>query len=184
MSHLKNKSRSLRLGALLGMMALSGPTGCGEGMPEPMAATDEAAKERLASPRPAVLDAQRSEGLKEPIALYTAATTGSGTPQDSGTASITDSDTTPPTTRVTAPGLLATVSGTITVSATASDNVGVTRVEFYAGTTRIGSTTASPYRMGWDTKTTANGLYFFTSKAYDAAGNVGTSPNVLISVKN
>src|SRR5262249_34854488 len=43
-------------------------------------------------------------------------------------------DTTPPTTSLTAPAS-GTYSGTITVSATASDNVGVTNVEFYAGST-------------------------------------------------
>lgn len=184
MSHLKNKSRSLRLGALLGMMALSGPTGCGEGMPEPMAATDEAAKERLASPRPAVLDAQRSEGLKEPIALYTAATTGSGTSQDSGTASITDSDTTPPTTRVTAPGLLATVSGTITVSATASDNVGVTRVDFLVDNVVKGSDSSGPYTLALDSTTLSNASHSLVAKAYDAAGNVGSSAAVSFTVNN
>ena len=93
-------------------------------------------------------------------------------------------DTTAPTTKVTAPGLLATVKGTVTVSATASDDVGVTKVEFYAGPNLIGTDTTSPYSITWDTTKTANNLYFFTSKAYDAAGNVGTSPNVLIRVNN
>ncbi|HRI48733.1 MAG TPA: M4 family metallopeptidase [Pseudomonadota bacterium] len=93
-------------------------------------------------------------------------------------------DTTAPTTKVTAPGLLATLKGTVTASASASDDVGVTKVEFYAGPNLIGTDTTSPYSITWDTTKTANNLYFFTSKAYDAAGNVGTSPNVLIRVNN
>lgn len=182
MSRLKNKNRSLRLGALLGMVALSGLTGCGEGLPDPTAAPDEAAA-RLADPRTAILDAHGGE-VPERSPLSTAATTDSSQPQPSGSASVTDSDTTPPTTKLTAPGLLATVKGTITVSATASDDVGVTRVEFYVGTQRIGSDTTSPYSMSWDSKKIANNLYLVSSKAYDAAGNVGIAPNVLILVKN
>ena len=93
-------------------------------------------------------------------------------------------DTTAPTTRLTAPGILATLKGTATASASASDDVAVTKVEFYAGAKLIGTTTTSPFSIAWDTTKTANNFYILTSKAYDAAGNVGTSPNVLIIVKN
>jgi Zn-dependent metalloprotease len=93
-------------------------------------------------------------------------------------------DTTPPTTRLTAPGLLATVKGTITVSANATDDVAVTRVEFYAGAKLLGTDTSAPYSFSWDTTTVGNSLYLLTAKAYDAAGNVGNAPNVLIAVKN
>lgn len=89
-----------------------------------------------------------------------------------------------PTVKVTAPGLLATVQGTVTVSATATDNVGVTKVEFYAGSILVGTDTTAPYIRSWDTTTVPSNLYLFSSKAYDAAGNVGISPNVLIKVKN
>ena len=93
-------------------------------------------------------------------------------------------DTTPPTTSITSPANGATVSGTITISATASDNVAVTNVEFYRGTTLIGSDSSSPYSVNWDTTTVANGSYSLTSKAYDAAGNNGTSAAVNVTVNN
>ena len=93
-------------------------------------------------------------------------------------------DTTPPTTSITSPSNGATVSGTITISATASDNVGVTNVEFYRGTTLIGSDSSSPYSVSWDTTTVGNGSYSLTSKAYDAAGNNGTSAAVNVTVNN
>ncbi len=93
-------------------------------------------------------------------------------------------DTVEPTTKITAPGILSTLKGTVTVSANASDDVAVTKVEFYAGAKLLGTDTTAPYSISWDTKTTGNSLYMLTSKAYDAAGNVGTSPNVLIQVKN
>jgi aqualysin 1 len=94
------------------------------------------------------------------------------------------SDPTPPTTAITAPSAGATLSGTATVSADASDNVGVTRVEFYAGTTLIGTDTTAPYSVSWSTTSVANGSYTLTSKAFDASGNAATSAGVAVTVGN
>lgn len=93
-------------------------------------------------------------------------------------------DTTAPTASVTAPTAGATVSGTVTVSASAMDNVGVTAVDFYAGASLLGSDTTSPYSITWDSKSVANGSYSITVKARDAAGNVGTSAGVSVTVSN
>jgi len=93
-------------------------------------------------------------------------------------------DTTQPVTSLTAPSSGATLSGTVTVSASASDNVSVTRVEFYAGTTLLGTDTTAPYSISWNTASMANSAYSLTSKAYDAAGNVGTSAAVSVTVSN
>jgi hypothetical protein len=94
------------------------------------------------------------------------------------------SDTTPPTTSITAPANGATVSGTVSVTASASDNVGVTKVEFYLDGALKTTDTASPYSWSWDTTTAANGSHSLVSKAYDAAGNVGTSSTVTVTVSN
>jgi hypothetical protein len=93
-------------------------------------------------------------------------------------------DTTPPTTSITAPASGATVSGTITVTASASDNVGVTRVELYVDGTLKATDTSTPYNFAWDTTTAANGSHSLLTKAYDAAGNVGTSNAVSVTVSN
>ncbi|HEX8702679.1 MAG TPA: S8 family serine peptidase [Myxococcaceae bacterium] len=106
--------------------------------------------------------------------LYTSFIT--GTPQPG--------DTTAPTTSITAPTDGATLSGTATVSASASDNVGVAKVDFFFGTTLIGSDTTAPYSVSWNTGLVANGTYSLTAKASDAAGNVGTSAAVSVSVNN
>jgi hypothetical protein len=106
--------------------------------------------------------------------LYSAFITCGGTP----------GDTTPPTTSLTAPTGGATLSGTATVSANASDNVGVTRVEFYAGSTLIGTDTSAPYSISWTTTGVANGSYTLTSRAFDAAGLSGTSAGVAVTVNN
>jgi hypothetical protein len=93
-------------------------------------------------------------------------------------------DTTAPTTSITAPAGGSTLSGTATVSANATDNVGVSRVDFFYGGTLIASDTTSPYSVSWNTSSVANGAYSLTSKAYDAAGNVGTSAAVSVTVNN
>ncbi len=93
-------------------------------------------------------------------------------------------DTTAPTTSLTAPTAGSTVSATTALTATASDAVGVTKVEFYRGTTKLGEDSSSPYAYSWDTKTVANGSYSLTTKAYDAAGNVGTATAVTVTVNN
>ncbi|HLL53506.1 MAG TPA: Ig-like domain-containing protein, partial [Myxococcaceae bacterium] len=93
-------------------------------------------------------------------------------------------DTTPPTTSITAPAAGATVTGSVTLSASASDNVGVSKVEFYVGSSLVGTATAAPYSVSWNSGSVANGSYAITSKAFDAAGNTGTSAAVSVTVSN
>jgi hypothetical protein len=100
----------------------------------------------------------------------------------SGTSNSTD--TTAPSVSITSPVNGSTVSGTLTISANASDNVGVSKVEFYRGSTLIRTDTGAPYTASWDTTTIANAGYDLTAKAYDAAGNVTTSSVVRVTVSN
>ena len=93
-------------------------------------------------------------------------------------------DTTPPTTSITSPANGATVSGTTTVAANASDNVGVTRVELYVDSVLTGTDTSSPYEFSWNTTTATNGGHALQTKAYDAATNVGSSTVVNVTVSN
>ncbi|MEA2326402.1 MAG: serine protease [Thermoanaerobaculia bacterium] len=93
-------------------------------------------------------------------------------------------DTILPVTSITAPLAGATVSGTTTVTASASDNVGVTKVEFYLDGALKSTDTTSPYSWSWDTTTATNGSHSLTSKAYDAALNVGVSTAVSVTVSN
>ncbi len=96
------------------------------------------------------------------------------------------SDATPPTVTLTAPAaavnLNASSNSTITMTATASDNVGVSRVEFYRGTTLVGSDTAAPYSLAFNTASLSEGSYSLRARAFDAAGNstYSSSVNLLI----
>jgi len=95
-------------------------------------------------------------------------------------------DTTPPTVSITAPASGATVSGTaVTVSATASDNVGVAGVQFKLDGANLGAEdTVSPYAVAWNTTTATNGSHTLTGVARDAAGNTATSAGVSVTVNN
>jgi hypothetical protein len=93
-------------------------------------------------------------------------------------------DTQAPTVSITAPLGGATVSGTTTVTASAADNVGVTKVEFYLDGALQATDTTSPYSWSWATTGATNGSHSLTAKGYDAAGNVGTSAAVTVTVSN
>ena len=86
-------------------------------------------------------------------------------------------DTTPPTVSLTAPADGATVSGTISLSATASDSSGIAGVQFLLDGKPVGAEdTTAPYGISWDSKTVANGSHGFAARARDAgAGNSATS---------
>ncbi|HZE80756.1 MAG TPA: Ig-like domain-containing protein, partial [Candidatus Polarisedimenticolia bacterium] len=94
-------------------------------------------------------------------------------------------DTTPPTVSITAPASGATVSGTVSVTANASDNVGVASVQFQLDGANLGALdTASPYSVSWNTTTATNGSHTLTAIAKDAAGNSTTSTAVTVTVNN
>jgi chitodextrinase len=95
-------------------------------------------------------------------------------------------DTTPPTTAITSHANGATVTGTFNLIASATDNTGVAKVEFYVDGALKGSDTdnVAPYTYTWDTRTTTNGSHTISSKAYDTAGNSATSPAITVTVNN
>jgi hypothetical protein len=93
-------------------------------------------------------------------------------------------DTTRPTASISAPLGSTTVSGNVAVSASASDNVGVSRVELKANGTVVAVDTAAPYSFSWNSTGVANGMANLVAVAYDAAGNAGTSSTVAVNVAN
>ncbi|HYI02390.1 Ig-like domain-containing protein [Hyalangium sp.] len=92
-------------------------------------------------------------------------------------------ETVAPTVSITSPAAGATVFGVVPITATATDNFGVTKVEFYAGATLLGTDTSAPYSMSWSTTTKPDGSYTLIAKAYDAAGNSSTS-EVAVALDN
>lgn len=94
------------------------------------------------------------------------------------------SDTTAPTVSITSPTNGATVSGTITVTADASDDTGVSQVNFYLDGALEASDTSFPYEWSWETTTAADGSHALDADAIDAAGNVGLAATVSVTVDN
>jgi chitodextrinase len=101
------------------------------------------------------------------------------------TVSNTGPDVTPPSASITAPANNATVSNSVAVSATASDNVGVVGVQFKLDGVNLGvEDTTSPYSISWNTLTASNGAHALTAVARDAAGNTTTTASVAVTVFN
>jgi Domain of unknown function (DUF1929)/Bacterial Ig domain len=100
-------------------------------------------------------------------------------------ASAGPADTTAPTVSMTGPAVGASVSNTITVSATASDTGGVAGVQFLLDGVLLGAEdSTAPYAISWDTTTAANGAHTLSARARDAAGNSATATNITVTVAN
>ncbi|PYM93328.1 MAG: hypothetical protein DME04_12340, partial [Candidatus Rokuibacteriota bacterium] len=105
---------------------------------------------------------------------------------NAGTAAVTVTyDNTPPSVSITAPGTGATVSGTVNVTATASDNVGVAGVQFLLDGVALGAEqTTAPFSFSWTTGSAANGAHTLSARARDAVGNTAVAANVAVTVSN
>jgi hypothetical protein len=91
----------------------------------------------------------------------------------------------PPTVSITAPAAGATVSGTISVTANAADDVGVAGVQFRLGAANLGAEdTSAPYTISWDTTTVTAGNYSLTAVGRDSAGQTTTSTTITVTVTN
>jgi hypothetical protein len=116
------------------------------------------------------------------IAADAAGNAGAPSPERAATIAA---DSTSPQVSLSAPSGGATVSGTVNVTATASDNRSVKHVEFKLDGSALGATdTSSPYAVAWDTSTATNGQHTLTAVAEDAAGNRTTSAAVQVTVNN
>jgi glucose/arabinose dehydrogenase len=90
-----------------------------------------------------------------------------------------------PSVSVTAPAGGTTVSGTIDVTASASDDVAVLGVRFLLDGAPLGTEdTSAPYSVPWMTTTASNGPHQLTAVARDGAGHQTTSPVVNVTVSN
>lgn len=94
-------------------------------------------------------------------------------------------DTSAPAIALTSPVGGSTLSGTVAVSATASDNIGVVGVQFKVDGSNVGTEdTTAPYSINWDTTSVSNGAHIITAIARDAAGNSTTASSLNIVVTN
>ena len=82
-----------------------------------------------------------------------------------------------PTVSITNPanGAIVARKSNVTITATASDNVGVTRVDFLVNGALQCSDTTAPYSCVWRVPAAMNKTYTLLARAFDAAGNSGTA---------
>jgi hypothetical protein len=75
------------------------------------------------------------------------------------------------------------LSGVSTLRATASDSgLGIKRVDFYQGSTLIGSSTTAQYSYAWDVSAVPAGIYVLSAKIIDLADNVFIPSSVNVRV--
>lgn len=94
-------------------------------------------------------------------------------------------DTEPPVVSITAPSAGATVSGSsVTLTATATDNVVVSGVQFQVDGVNVGAEdTSSPYSITWDSLTVVDGSKIITAIATDTSGNK-SAVDIPVTVNN
>ncbi len=87
-----------------------------------------------------------------------------------------NSDITPPIVSIVSPVVGTTIGNSVIVNSTASDNAKITKLEIYIDSSRKASNTnLESISYTWNSRKAARGSHTITVKAYDAAGNVGTS---------
>ncbi len=89
----------------------------------------------------------------------------------------------PPAVSITSPLNGATVSGIVEITADATDDVGVVQVNFYVGTTLIGTDTTSSYSVSWDSTTITDGSYTLKAIAIDTASQTASN-STTVNVDN
>ncbi len=95
----------------------------------------------------------------------------------------TPADTSAPVASINSPADGATLSGSVGVSVSATDNLGVTMIELYIGGVLYGQSSSSSATFTWNTSNSLDGTYTLEARAYDAANNIGIS-TIRVNVKN
>jgi hypothetical protein len=86
---------------------------------------------------------------------------------------------------MTAPASGASVSGTVSASASASDTSPILGVQFLLDGANLGvEVTSSPYVLAWNTTTATNGSHSLAARARDAAGNTADATSVNVTLNN
>jgi hypothetical protein len=97
---------------------------------------------------------------------------------------VSTADTQAPVASIVAPLANSTVTGLVAVSADASDNIGVARVELRVNGQTVATDTQAPFGFSWDSTKVGNGTSTLVAVAFDAAGNSSASAPVSVNVAN
>ena len=100
----------------------------------------------------------------------------SRTPTGNGT-----TDVAPPSVTITSPSDGTSVSGAVNVLMNAVDDFGVVKVALYVDGQLYNASTNAPFTIKWNSRKAARGGHTLQARAYDAAGNVGSSAILTVS---
>ena len=88
-----------------------------------------------------------------------------------------------PEVTLTAPADGDTLRDVVMLTATASDDVAVSKVEFYLDGMLLGSDTTAPYELTWNTNDVSNGTATLTARAFDSGCNSRDS-SITVTIQN
>lgn len=89
----------------------------------------------------------------------------------------------PPTVSITSPANGNTVSGTVSVTASATDDKGISKVDFYIDGALKSSDASTPYSYSWNTTSYVNGGHTIMVRAYDTI-NQYKDAQISVTVNN
>lgn len=119
------------------------------------------------------------------FAYYTGAYTWDPTLHPQLVLTYTDGNhTQPPTVAVSSPANGDNVGGTVHVTAAASDDGHVAKVDFQVDGAQAATATTAPFAFDWNSATVGAGQHTLRTIATDDAGNTTTSSNVTVNVDN
>ena len=93
-------------------------------------------------------------------------------------------DTTPPSVSILKPTADSSLSGVVSVTVDAVDDVAVARVELYRDGVLLASATVPPYVFQWNTAADPDGAHTLYARAYDTSGNKADSNTVVVNTRN
>lgn len=97
---------------------------------------------------------------------------------------VTVPETIPPSVSLTSPANNSSVTGMVSVTADASDNVSVSKVEFLVDGVLNAVVNTPPYCYVWNTYVVGNGSHTVSAKAFDAGGNASDLSMATVTVSN
>jgi thermitase len=127
-----------------------------------------------------ILSTTQDLGASGPDLTYAGGRLNAGLAVQKAAATI---DTVPPIVSLTAPLKGATVAGTISLTAAASDRGGIAKVEFFMDGTSVGTMAVAPYSVSMNTTNYANGSHSISARATDSSGNSATVA-ITVNVNN
>ncbi|MCE1204494.1 MAG: M4 family metallopeptidase [Holophagaceae bacterium] len=74
--------------------------------------------------------------------------------------------------------------GVVDLTADGHDNLAITRIDYLVDGVLVGSTTAGPHTLSFDSRSLTNGNHLLVLNAFDAAGNKGISTPMGFSIDN